>query len=438
MRVTIFGLGRYEHGSGLAAVKFFMDQNADLLITDQQSESDLHEQIERVKTYARESGFTSSIIWGMGEHKPEYITNADLVVFNQAVPITSEWVQLAKKNKVPVESEITLFFKHCPAKIIGITGTRGKSTTTALIHHILKENGFPVHLGGNIASRAALELLPAIKTTDFVVIEISNFMLEYLDEQKRSPWIAVLTNVLPDHLSRYMGSMQAYADVKAVITRHQKPDEVFITSKSNTFTQAIAARSPARVLFYDEQTADLTALPLRGEHNTLNALAAVTVCRQLGLDDASILEAIKSFQPLVGRQQFVRERNGVTYINDTTATTPDALLAALQSFHDRTLLLIAGGSDKGLDFGAVAQVLPAAVKAIVWLPGEGTQRLKVALKDAKIDQYAVASMEDAVKRAHGLARTGEVVLLSPGCASFGLFKNEFDRGDQFNQAVMAL
>ena len=438
MKVTIFGLGRYEHGSGLAATKFYLDKNVDLLITDQQTEEELKEQIKRVNDYAQSVDFQGKITWAMGQHKPEYITEADRVVFNQAVPISSEWVGLAKKNNIPFESEITLFFKHCKVKIIGITGTRGKSTVTALVHHVLKSAGYEVHLGGNIAQMAALELLPNIQPEDWVVLEISNFMLEYLDEEKISPPIAVLTNIMSDHLSRYQGSMEAYAEVKATITKYQKPEDYFITSSQNPLTKNIAENSPAKVVWYDQEAIDPSESNLKGQHNLANIQAAYCAAHLLGVSESQIQKALATFKTLTGRQELVRELDDVKYINDTTATTPDALLAALQSFEDRTLILIAGGSDKGLDFSPLVNVLPKAVAEAIWLPGEGTNKLRESLKNAKMSEYEASSMQEAVKKAHKMAKPGNIVLLSPGCASFGLFKNEFDRGDQFKKAVSDL
>lgn len=442
-KVTILGLGRYEHGSGIAAAKFFIDQGADLIISDLQTEKDLAEQIARVKDYAQKQNYKGTIEWVMGEHREQDITQTELLVANQAIPITSKYILMAQQANVPVENEITIFFKLCPAPVIGITGTRGKSTTTSLIHHILKTGQQKVHLGGNIATKAALELLPDIKAEDLVVLELSNFMLEYLDLQKRSPHVAVLLNVLADHLSRYGGSMDEYAAVKEVITKYQTSEDTLICNQQNSYTNAIGKRSKARVIWYDitdpETDINFSLTTLRGEHNKENVLAAVKCAEHFNISKEKIEEQLASFASLEGRLQFVEQKRGVTYINDTTSTTPVAAVAAIEALKDRPIVLIAGGADKGLDFEDFIQEL-AGTKAVVWLPGKGTDRIKKLLgaKEYKFEQINASTMTEAVRLASSRAKEGDLVLLSPACSSFSSFNNEFDRGDQFDDAVATL
>lgn len=442
-KITILGLGRYEHGSGIAAVKFFIDQGADLLITDLQSEEELAHQVERVKRYATEKNYQGNLVWGMGGHKEEYITQADLLVPNPGVPVTSSFVQLAQENGVLIESEMSLFFKRCPAKIIGVTGTRGKSTTTALIHHFLQSLEKKIWLGGNIAKSSPLEFLSQIKADDMVVLELSNFMLEYLNLQKLSPDIAVLLNVLPDHLSRYAGGMDEYAGVKEVITKYQDEEGVLICNQQNRYTHEIGKRTKARVIWFDPTNpatpVNLQLATLVGEHNQANILAAVVTAEYLGLSQEQIENTLGSFRPLEGRLQFVDEINGVTFINDTTSTTPVAGIAAIEALRDRPIVLIAGGADKGLSFSEFAQEL-SKLKAVILLPGKGTEGILEAIKKESISVELIeaGSMSDAVKLAHSRAESGDIVLLSPACSSFGLFKNEFDRGEQFDQFVQNL
>ncbi len=441
--VTILGLGRYEHGSGIAAVQFFIDQGANLIITDLQSEEDLQKQVERVKFYASKKNHQGTITWVMGEHREEDVQKVDLVVPNPGVPVTSKYIQLAQEAGIPVESEMSLFFKRCPSKILGVTGTRGKSTTTALIAHLLEVSDKKIWLGGNIAKSSPLEFLSQVQENDLVVLELSNFMLEYLNLQKLSPDIAVLLNVLPDHLSRYDGSMEAYAGVKEVITKYQGPEQVVICNKQNAYTNAIGQRTKARVIWFDETNpatpVNLQLSSLVGGHNLANVLAAVVTVEYLGLSQEQIENQLSSFRSLEGRLQFVDDINGITFINDTTSTTPVAGVAAIEALRDRGLVLIAGGADKGLSFSEYAQEL-TKLKAVVFLPGEGTDNILKAIKEQGVDLEPISAqtMQDAVKLAYSRAESGDIVLLSPACSSFGLFKNEFDRGDQFNQAVSSL
>lgn len=452
-KITILGLGRYKHGSGFAAVKFFIREGADLLISDLQSEADLAEQVQRVKDYAAEQNYQGKLTWVMGEHREEDVLGCDVLIPNQAIPVTSKWIKLAQKHDIPIEHEMTLFFPKCPAKIIGITGTRGKSTTTALLAHLLKAYPRKIWMGGNIATGSPLDFLSQVKKDDLVVLELSNFMLEYINLKRLSPDIAVLLNVLPDHLNRYDGDMQAYADVKAVITNHQSEDGILVTNASNEYTKVIGEKTAAQVHWFstekplDEgyylQGRDLVKkgevlmsvdeAPLRGEHNYANILAAIAVVDLLEDDLAPARQQIGSFPSLEGRLQFIDEVKGVTFINDTTSTTPVAAQAALKSLDSRKVILIAGGYDKNLPLEGFVSAL-GGVKSIIWLPGNGTDRIKTLMMD-DIDQGEVESMQQAVKQAFVRAQEGDVILLSPGFASFGLFNNEFDRGDQFNQAI---
>jgi UDP-N-acetylmuramoylalanine--D-glutamate ligase len=350
----------------------------------------------------------------------------------------------------------------CPAKIIGITGTRGKSTTTSLIAHLLQKGKEKVWWGGNIGKRSPLEFLSEVKKSHLVVLELSSWMLESLHEHKLSPHVAVLLNVQEDHLNRYKG-MEAYAEAKEYITMHQKPEDTLICNYGNAYTRSMGERSSARVIWFDRATslpqgysldgtiaverlagkqvaiADMRTVPLRGEHNYENILAAIACARWLGLAPETIAQELAMFASLPGRLQFIDEINGVTFVNDTTATTPSAGLAALSALKDRPIIMIAGGSDKELGFKPLAQALATMVKAVVWLPGTGTDRFKAALPaDTRLNQVEAGSMQEAVKQAFSLAQSGDIVLLSPSCASFGLFKNEFDRGDQFNSAIASL
>jgi len=455
-KITILGLGRYEHGSGLAAVKFFIRQGADLLISDLQTKDELAIQVKRVKDYAAEQDYQGQMTWVMGEHREEDILGCDVLIPNQAIPVTSKWIQLAQKHNIPIEHEMTLFFDRSPAKIIGITGTRGKSTTTALIGHRLEGYKRKVWVGGNIAKGSPLEMLGQMKKDDLVVLELSNFMLEYLNLKKMSPDIAVLLNVLPDHLNRYDGDMQAYANVKAVISDYQQKGNILITNASNEYTKAIGTSAKADVKWFSvekeleqgyylrgrdimknkEVLLSVDEVPLRGEHNYANILAAIATVDQLEDDLDPARQQIGSFASLDGRLKFIDEVKGVTFINDTTSTTPVAAVAALKSVDSRKVILIAGGYDKDLPLDKFVSAL-AGVKSIIWLPGNGTDRIKTLMMD-DVDYGDVESMQQAVKQAFVRAEPGDVILLSPGFASFGLFKNEFDRGDQFDQAIQDL
>lgn len=456
------GLGQFEHGSGLAAAMFAARAGADLIITDLKSSGDLAHQIKRVNEYLDTIEYTGKVEWVMGEHRDQDFTNVDMVIRNPGVPITSAYLQKARAAKVPVESEMTLFFRACPARIVGITGTRGKSTTTALIAHLLQAGEQTLWWGGNIGKRSPLDFVDEVKSGELVVLELSSWMLESLHEHALSPHVAVLLNVQEDHLNRYSG-MDAYAEAKSYIIRHQKPEDVAIINHGNAYTSKMGALTKAKVVWFErgghiqegytmqdhlvvrahagtrEDIADASRCRLLGDHNQENILAAVACCVELGLPRTDIEAGLATFQPLPGRLQFVAQSREVTFINDTTATTPSATMAALESLQGRPLIVITGGADKGLDFRALGKLLPLRTKAAVFLPGTATDRYKAALASHEgWKSFDVATMHDAVQKAFALAQAGDMIVLSPACASFGLFKNEFDRGAQFDAAVQDL
>lgn len=459
--VTIMGLGQFEHGSGLAAALYAMRQGADLVITDLKTEEQLAHQIKRLKDAMRDTGYTGNVRYVMGEHHEQDMTGVDMIIRNPGVPIHTPLLEKARAAGVPVESEMTLFFKNCPAKIVGITGTRGKSTTTSLIAHILQGGKQRLHWGGNIGKGSPLEFIGQVKKDDVVVLELSSWMLESLHEHQLSPQVAVLLNVQEDHLNRY-DSMDSYAQAKSYIIQHQKPDDLAIVNHGNAYTKGMGGLSKARLIWFDrlqalpggywldgltimrdasgkkEKFVDMSRLRLLGEHNQENALAAVACAAELGMTAGDIEDRLATFQPLAGRLQFVEQVRGVTFINDTTATTPDAAMAALKALQGRPIVMITGGADKGLHYDALGEMLPKHCRAIVWLPGTATEKYRQAVPASDMTQMTAASMAEAVQQAMRLAKTGDLVLLSPACASFGLFKNEFDRGAQFDAAVMTL
>lgn len=458
--ITIFGLGQFEHGSGLAAAMYAMRRGANLIITDLKTEEQLSVQIQRVKDFAASIGYAGNVEWVMGQHRDQDVTDVDMIIRNPGVPIQSPYLQKARGAGVPVESEMTLFFRACTAKIVGITGTRGKSTTTSLIAHILQAGKQKLWWGGNIGKKSPLEFVEDVKAEDIVVLELSSWMLESLHEHALSPQVAVLLNVQEDHLNRYAG-MQEYAEAKSYIIAHQKQGDVAVINHGNSYTKGMADKTAARVVWFDrkdpveggyflkgsmlmkraggkdETCVDISRVRLLGEHNQENILAAVACALECGLAPVQIESQLATFAPLPGRLQFVDEVGGVTFVNDTTATTPSAGLAALKALQGRGLVLITGGADKGLRYDDLAAALPAHCKSLVWLPGAGTDRFK-PLVPPTVSQTEAKSMDEAVRLAFRLAKKGDIVLLSPASASFGLFKNEFDRGAQFDAAVAAL
>lgn len=348
------------------------------------------------------------------------------------------------------------FFAKCPAPIIGVTGTKGKGTTASLIEALLQADGRKTWLVGNIGI-AALSVLPKIEPTDFVVYELSSFQLWDIE---RSPQIAVVLMVEPDHLNVHT-SMDDYVEAKAGITRHQTSGDICVFHPTNPESRRIADESSAAIkqryaigddgaVFVEdgyfrtkEQViCSVDALQLRGEHNKDNACAAMSVAVLHGISNEAIERGLRAFKGLPHRLEFVRSLNGVDYYNDSFSSAPAATVAAIRSFQSPEIVIL-GGTDKGADFSPLIEELSAKknIKEIV-LIGQMRHVLFDKLSAHGLGEFSTVfdaqTMPEIVAYVHSRAEAGDVVILSPGCASFDMFKNFYDRGDQFRDEVNVL
>ncbi len=433
-KVLVMGLGL--HGGGASVAKFFCNQGAEVLVTDLKNKEQLKESIKKLKGL--------KIKYSLGGHKESDFISSDLIMKNPDVPNTSPYLEIARKNNVKIETDVSLFFKMSRHPlglfIIGVTGTKGKSTTASLICHLLKSKYKRVFLAGNIGV-SPLELLTKIKEGDKVILELSSFELENL---KQSPNIAVITNILPDHLNRY-GSIEDYIEAKKSIFKYQKNKDVLILNNDDPIVHEFAKELRAKVYFFSvkekPKSIRLERFKLFGSHNLSNLLAAIEVAKALRVTPKTIEKSLKSFKGVPGRQEFVREINGVKYFNDTTATMPEAVIVAINVFSEKfpkaKLIFICGGQNKGLKYNKLTTAIKEKVHGLIMLPGNASDKIKEGLLDYK-SVYEVFSMRQAVKKAKELSKVGDIVVLSPGAASFNLFKNEFDRGEQFVKAVKNL
>ena len=426
-KVLIMGLGL--HGGGVGVAKFFCNQKANVLVTDLKTKEQLKESLQKLKGL--------KIKCALGGHKETDFLSADLIIKNPDVPLSSPYLEIARKNKIPVETDVSLFFKMSNAFVIGITGTKGKSTTASLIYHILKQKYKRTFLAGNIGV-SPLELLPKIKKSDKVVLELSSFELEGLSQ---SPDIAVITNILPDHLNRY-ANMAEYVESKKIIFKYQKRGDVLVLNSDDLIVKEFAKESNSKIVFFSldnkPKNIKLNSFKLLGEHNLSNLLASIKVAKLMNVSPKIIEKSLKSFKGVPSRQEFVKEINGVKYFNDTTATMPDASIMAINVFSDNfpnsRLILICGGQNKGLNYNKLTDAIKEKVNILIMLPGTASDKIKEGLFEYN-KLYEVSLMKEAVKKAKELSKRGDVVILSPGAASFNLFKNEFDRGRQFVEAV---
>ncbi|HEX9039004.1 MAG TPA: UDP-N-acetylmuramoyl-L-alanine--D-glutamate ligase [Ktedonobacterales bacterium] len=452
-RVLVMGLGLL--GGGVASARYAVSQGAaEVVVTDVRSPEML------APSVAKLDGLP--IRYVLGRHDEEDFRAADVVVRNPNVKRNSPYLAIAREAGKRIEMEIAWFFRACPGKIAGVTGTRGKSTTTLLLHHLLTEAGWAPLLGGNLGNIETLSLLPQITPDRWVVLELGNWMLEGLHTVRRSPRLAIFTNLLPDHLDSY-DSMDDYGEAKTSIYRYQRPGDFALFNAGNDYTRRYAAEADAAhaagVWMYDaargldypfarpEETHSFryaAAIRLRGAHNIANVQAATLAAELLGLDEATIRAGVASFGGVPHRLEVVRALGGVTWVNDSASTAPVAGVAALASF-DEPIVLIAGGNTKRIDHHDYAEAAATRAKRIILLKGSATEAFAADIRAAAARHGLPDPIEGvyddfaaAIQRARALAAPGDVVLLSPGFTSFGMFLHEFDRGDQFRALVQAL
>ena len=399
------------------------------------------------------------IPYEQGGHSEELILNADEVVKSPGIPSTAPMVRKLAGQGTHIISEIEFASRYDSAKKICITGSNGKTTTTSLIHFLLKEAGLNVGLGGNIGKSYALQV--ATEQHDYYVLEISSFQLD--DAYDFRPDIAIITNITPDHLDRYDHEMENYVKAKFRITRNLRPEDCFIfdsddkitiehlskiviKAKMLPFTQEKKVSQGAYleddriVVKYEESETDiyLKELALAGKHNVYNSMAAALAAKATGISDEVIRASLKSFSPIEHRLEPVLSVGDVMYINDSKATNIDSAWYALES-QTKPVVWIVGGKDKGNDYSILNELVKEKVKAIVCL-GVDNSKIHAAFEEmVGSDRITDAlSADEAVKAASRFAQAGDVVLLSPCCASFDLFTSYEDRGRQFKDAVRRL
>lgn len=470
--VTVMGLGRFKQGSGVGAAKWLMRHGAQIVITDLKTEAELKESVEEITKWYTQYRIEYkdrpiySPVFVLGEHHEDDFTNVDLVVQNPGVARESEFVQLAKQNNIHVESDISLFFRYCPFPIYSVTGTRGKSTTTALLGEMLRTIHPKTVVAGNI-TRSPLEDLDWIleeKSPVPIVLELSSWLLESMEGLGKGPEIALLTNAYEDHLDRY-DSFEHYLWAKELIFKEQKSDQIAILNADQELMEGIASRIPSKKIFWfsskpfaegksgaykdgDSLTRSVGGdktefghvhdVKIVGDHNVMNALGASLAAYFAGVSDENIHQTLKTFAGLPGRQQIIAEIEGVVYVNDTTATSPDGTIAALKRFgNGGNIILLAGGASKGLGVKNLADEIKKQCKFVVLFEGTALDNFVNAIGNS-VPMVTANSMQTAIDAARLEAKLGDVILLSPGTASFGIFKNEFDRGDQFNKIVETL
>jgi len=447
--VTVMGLGTF--GGAAGAVEFLCRHQARVTVTDLKDADELADQVAELDRLT-----AGAICWRLGEHRASDFGGAGLVVANPAVPLASEWLELAEASGARVTTEMGLFWELCPARTIAVTGSNGKSTTSAMIHSILEASGQKAWLGGNIGG-SLLGQLETIGPDDWVVLELSSFQLEHLNRQHAAPDIAVVTNFTPNHLDRH-GTLDAYRHAKQAILRWQSPDAVCVLSEldpdvsswtvaANRLGFGIDRGVGAGVFLRDEdlETAVVrigdseVEIPLGhwvegpGVHNRLNAAAATAAAIVAGVEIADVRSGLQRFHGLPHRLQLVARRDGRSFYNDSLATTPESVEVALASF-DSPVVLLAGGYDKRVPLQGLAGTIARGTRAVA-LMGQTAEEV-----DRLLDEMGFAglrrvcgSLDEAFDWAVEQSETGDNVVLSPGCASYDWFTSFRERGDEFTR-----
>jgi len=457
-KITVMGLGLL--GGGIGTVKFLNLAGAKVIVTDIKSKEELDSSLVALKDY-------KGIEYVLGQHRVEDFIKTDMVIKTPFASWENKYVKMALDKKIPVEMDSSLFFKLCKNEIIGVTGSKGKTTTATLIFEILKKAGKnPIAVGiGNVS---VLDKLKELKKDNIVVFELSSWRLSALGRNKLSPRVAVLTNIQPDHLNYYK-NMAEYVNDKKEIFRHQKTQDFCVINWDDETLNKLSPEINSQIIKFSEhkiergksvcvednliflhngidekKVLDISQISLKGKHNLVNILSAIGATYAMGVSLEKIREAVLEFKKAPAhRLEFIREFKSVKYYNDTAATTPESAISGINSFIE-PVILICGGADKKLDMSLLAKEICQKVKGVIFIKGTATDKIlseikKIIGSETEEKNFPIiTSFEKALELANNSADPGDVVLLSPGATSFGLFANEFDRGEKFKEAVMKL
>ena len=426
-RITVMGLGLL--GRGVGDARYLAECGAELIVTDLKGRTELAESVAQLESFP-------NIRFVLGEHRLIDFRDRDLILKAAGVPLDSPYIAEAKKNNIPVRMSADLFAELSGVPVIGVTGTRGKSTVAHMLYAILKSTGAPTLLGGNVRGVSTLTLLSEVTPAHRAVLELDSWQCQGWGEAKMSPHIAVFTTFYADHRNYYKNDPEAYLTDKAYIFLHQTSADTLVLGKqcAPVIIEKFGERIESNVIVADAlKFPDTWTLQIPGLHNRYNAALALAAARAIGIPDSESRAALGSFAGVPGRLELLAQKHGVKIYNDTTATTPEATLAALAALPEGRTILIMGGADKELAMDALLEKLPET-KRVILLAGTGTDRLKSILPEAPVYDTLASAVEDAVSH----AVPGDSVLFSPAFASFGMFKNEYDRGDQFAALVEAL
>jgi UDP-N-acetylmuramoylalanine--D-glutamate ligase len=441
-RIVVLGAGESGAGAAVLAKK----EGFDVFVSD----------MSKIAPRYRQMLTDRGILWEEGQHTPSLILNADEIIKSPGIPDTAPMVQQARQAGIPIISEIEFAGRYTTSKMICITGSNGKTTTTSLIYHIFKEAGYDAGLAGNIGHSLALQV--AEEPHEYYIIELSSFQLDNMYDFRAN--IAVLLNITPDHLDRYDFKMQNYVDAKMRIVQNQTPQDAFIYWNDDPVIKRELKKYHIKAVQYpfselkergsigyieagqytierpEPFNMEQESLSLTGRHNIYNSLAAGIAGRIAGIKNEVLRQALSDFPGVEHRLERVCAVRGVQYVNDSKATNVDACWYALDSMKTPVVLIV-GGKDKGNDYTPIKPLIKEKCTALVYLGADNT-KLHQNFDSLGLPVRDTHSMRECVSACYELARPGDTVLLSPCCASFDLFKNMEDRGEQFKELVRNL
>jgi UDP-N-acetylmuramoylalanine--D-glutamate ligase len=439
-KISIIGAAR----SGIGAAKLALKFGANPFVSDLAGEESLSKSAETLKSL--------NIRFEIGQHSSQ-VYDCDLMVVSPGVPSDAEVIKNAKTKKIKVVSELEFASWFCKGTIIGITGTNGKTTTTSLCGHVFNECEVKTYVAGNIGL-AFSEIADQVKENEFVSLEISSFQLDLID--KFAPKVAMILNITPDHLNRYENSIEKYALSKQLIYKNQtEKDFLILGNDSELLTKHLLEHKSKTYLFSTKQkvingcwldndrvvfsvnnveqfSCKVSDIFIRGEHNIQNAMAVIIAAKIFGFDNEKIVNALQTFKGVEHRLEFVKEIEGIKFINDSKATNIDSVIVALKSF-DEPIFLILGGLDKGNDYSTIEDLVVQKVKKIYAI-GSSAEKIFNYFHN-KVKTEIRKDLEEVVASALSEARAGDIVLLSPACASFDMFENYEHRGRVFKEIV---
>jgi UDP-N-acetylmuramoylalanine--D-glutamate ligase len=425
-RVTVMGLGHF--GGGVAAARWLARQGAIVTVTDLADEKTLAAALESLAG-------SPVAACHLGGHRREDFRDCDLVVVNPAVRPQDCWLNIARENGAELTTEIDLFLQACPANLIGVTGSNGKSTTSAMIAAILRAEGRRTWLGGNFGG-SLLDRLDEIQPGDGVVLELSSFQLSYLLPQTRLPRVSVVTSFSPNHLD-WHASLDDYASAKQILLERQRPDDFAVLNTHDPGLDGWDRCVTGRLLPLVPDD-ELPALQVPGRHNRRNAACAATAALAAGCGRAAVERGLRDFRGLPQRMEVITEIAGRRFYNDSTSTTPESTIAALESLTGPTFLL-AGGHDKGFDFTALIDAIGRLAVGAAFFGEIGPiLHERLAAAPGRCRSISVPTLEKALDWCWQAAMPGAAIVLSPGCSSHDQFRNFRERGERFDELVQAL